>query len=487
MNTPSTEQNTAETGLVHDPQALRIIPWIVAIAFFMQMLDTSVLNTALPSIARSLGESPLNLHWAVIAYVLAVAVLMPVSGWVADRFGTRRVLFAAIIIFAAGSVLCATSRSLGFLVFARAAQGVGGAFMMPVGRLVILRSYPRRQLVQVLSFVSIPALIGPLMGPALGGFLVEYASWHWIFLINIPVGVVGCLAVLRYIPNLQGTVRARFDVSGFLLFGAAMLMLSFALDGVGQAQFSRLLLGALAGGGLLCFALYVAHARRHPQPLFSLALFKIRSFSVGIAGNIFSRLASGGMPYLTPLLLQVLLGYSPFNAGLVMIPMTVMAIFSKAMATRLLNRFSYRRVLFVNTVLLGCLITAYSFLAQGTPLWLTLALFSVFGAVNSLQFTAMNTLTLIGLPDDMAASGNSLLSVVMQLALGLGVAAAATGLTLFLPEGVSVASVGQAGTGSLAGAFRLTYFCMGGLSVLAAFIFLLTPAGLNAGEEGRKS
>jgi EmrB/QacA subfamily drug resistance transporter len=477
MNTPApkqTGQSAADAGLVHEPPALRIIPWIVAIAFFMQMLDTSVLNTALPSIARSLGESPLNLHWAVIAYVLAVAVLMPVSGWLADRFGVRKVLFSAIVVFAAGSVLCATSRSLGFLIFARAAQGVGGAFMMPVGRLIILRSYPRRQLVQVLSFVSIPALIGPLMGPALGGFLVEYASWHWIFLINVPVGAVGCLAVLRYIPDLRGTVRARFDLPGFLLFGAAMLLASFALDGAGQKQFSNPLLGGLGGGGALCFALYVLHARRYAQPLFSLALFKIRSFSVGIAGNIFARLAGGGMPYLTPLLLQVLLGYSPFKAGLVMVPMTVMAIFSKALATRLLNRFSYRRVLFVNTALLGCLIASYSFLAAGTPLWVTLILFSVFGAVNSLQFTAMNTLTLIGLPDEMAASGNSLLSVVMQLALGLGVAAAAGGLALFRPAGLAVSA------GGLAEAFRLTYFCMGGLSLAAAFIFLLTPPDLNA-------
>ncbi|MDR2892684.1 MAG: multidrug transporter subunit MdtD [Deltaproteobacteria bacterium] len=466
-----------------DKHALRVIPWIVAIAFFMQMLDTSIMNTALPSIAGSLGENPVSMHWAVIAYLLTLAVFMPISGWAADRLGTRRVLGLAIIVFSLGSLFCALSTSLPMLVAARVAQGLGGAFMVPVGRLMLLLVYPRRLLVPVLSFVSIPGLIGPLLGPTLGGFLVQAASWHWIFLINLPVGLLGCLAVLRYIPDLRRPDVVRFDLGGFLLFGLAMLLISFALDSSGRSEFSVLLIGALAVGGLLCIGLYVLHARRHAAPLFRLDIFRIRSFSVGIWGNIFARLAAGGMPYMTPMLLQLLMGYPPFEAGLIMIPLTVMAIFSKAMATRLLRRFGYRKVLLVNTMLLGGLIASFSAFTPHTPLWAVLGIFCVFGAVNSLQHTSMNTLTLIGLPDDQASSGNSLLSVVMQLAASLGVTASAALLAAFMPpEADSALMAGQyqlAGQANLAGAFHLTYLCMGIFSVLAALIFLYTPSGLG--------
>lgn len=461
-----------------DERALRVIPWIVAIAFFMQMLDTSILNTALPSIADSLQQSPLAMHWVVIAYMLTVAVLMPISGWVADRFGTRTILLAAIVLFSAGSLLCAFSYSLHFLIGARIIQGVGGAFLMPVGRLAILRIYPRHNLVQVLSFISIPALVGPLLGPAVGGFLTEYASWHWIFLINLPVGLLGCIAVLYFFPELKQE-RTVFDLCGFFLFGAAMLMISFSLDGWGHGRLSQPLVAALGVGGFLCIALYIVHARRHVAPLFRLRIFRIRSFSVGLAGNILARFASGGMPYLTPLLLQVVMGYQPFTAGLALIPMTVSAIFSKAVATRLLNRFGYRRVLVVNTILLGALITGFSLFTPHTPLWVLLLVFVLFGAVNSLQFTAMNTLALIELPQNEASSGNSLLSVITQLSLSLGVAVAATCLALY-SSGESTL-VGPAASDTLRQAFRATYLTIGSLSIFAAAVFAFTPKSLGKG------
>ncbi len=463
-----------------DARTLRIIPWIVAISFFMQMLDTSILNTALPSIAKSLNENPLDLHWVVIAYMLTVAVFMPVSGWVADRFGTRKVLFCAIVLFTAGSLFCATSTSLNMLIVARVVQGMGGAFMVPVGRLTVLRVYPREYLVQVLSFVSIPGMIGPLLGPTVGGLLVQYATWHWIFLINLPVGIVGCFAVLRYIPDLRRLDLPRFDIRGFILFGAAMLLISFALDSAGQKTLPDLAVLGILAAGALCVGLYIVHARIRPEPLFRLSIFRIRTISVGILGNICARLASGGMPYLTPLLLQVLMGYSPLNAGLMMIPMSLMAIFTKTLATRLLNGFGYRRVLFLNTILLGCLIALYSNFSSGTPLYVMLIVFGFYGAANSLQFTAMNTLALIGLPDQAASSGNSLLSVVMQLSMSLGVAVAASFMATFLPAG----AVRAAGP-ELAAAFRYTYWCMGSINVIAALIFLFTPKGFGKGAAQR--
>jgi EmrB/QacA subfamily drug resistance transporter len=459
-----------------DAGTLRIIPWIVAISFFMQMLDTSIMNTALPAIAKSLNENPLNLHWVVIAYMLTVALLMPVSGWMADRFGMRTVLFGAILLFMAGSLCSAAATSLDELIAARVVQGIGGAFIMPVGRLAVLRIYPRQYLVQVLSFVTIPGLLGPLFGPAVGGFLTQYVTWHWIFLINLPVGLIGCVAVLRYIPNLRRAGLSRFDIRGFVLFGTAMLLISFALDSAGQRSLPAPLVFTLTAGGVLCMGLYVIHARIRPEPLFRLSILHTRTFTVGLIGNIFARLASGGMPYLTPLLLQVLLGYSPLDAGLIMIPMALMAIFSKALATRLLNDFGYRVVLFVNTVALGVLIALYSNFSPGTPLYVMLIIFGVFGAVNSLQFTAMNTLTLIGLPDEESSSGNSLLSVVMQLSMSLGVAVAASLMAVFLPSGTTPLAGSE-----LAAGFSATYLCMGGTSVFAALIFLCIPKDFGKG------
>jgi len=460
-----------------DAGRLRIIPWIVAIAFFMEMLDTSILNTALPAIARSLHENPLTMHWTVISYMLTVAVLLPVSGWLADRFGICAVLFGAILLFMAGSLFSAASTSLNMLIAARVVQGMGGAFMMPVGRLAVLRIYPREHLVSVLSFVTIPAMIGPLLGPTVGGFLVQYFTWEWIFLINLPVGLIGCVAVLRYIPNLRQPQMPRFDILGFILFAAAMLLVSFALDSAGQGDLSLSLVLALTAGGGLCMGLYVWHARVCPDPLFRLSLLRIRSFTIGLLGNVFARLANGGMPYLMPLLLQVLLGYSPFTAGLIMIPSALMAIFGKAVITRLLNRFGYRKVLFLNTVALGSIIALFSRFSPGTPIYVIVVIFGVFGTINSLQFTAMNTLTLIGLPSEEASSGNSLLSVVMQLSMSLGVAVAASLMAIFLPGGAKP----SAGT-ELAAGFSSTYLCMGGISVIAALIFLGTPKGFGKGS-----
>jgi len=434
----------------------------------MQMLDTSILNSAIPAIARDLNENALSMHWVVISYTLAVGVLMPVSGWIADYFGMRVVLVAAIALFSLGSLLCAASFSLPMLIASRVVQGIGGAFMVPVGRLLVLRVYPRKRLVEVLSFITVPGLIGPLLGPAVGGFLVEYATWHWIFLINLPVGLLGGLAVWHYIPNLKQSKVSHFDYSGFLLFGVAIVLLTLALDSAGeqgQSHVSGWKLGLSGAVGAACLALYWLHARNAAEPLFSLALFRIRSFSVGILGNIFTRLASSGMPFLTPLLLQVVIGYPPFQAGLIMIPMTITSIFSKAIAPPLLKRFGYRWVLFVNTLLLGTAIASFSLMASGMSLVSILLFFAAFGAINSLQFTAINTLALIDLPPDLAGSGNSLVSVVMQLSVSLGVALAASLLTIF--------SIGQSTpSAGLAGVFYHTYLCMGGISVIAALLFL---------------
>jgi EmrB/QacA subfamily drug resistance transporter len=448
-----------------DPATKRLLPWVVAIAFFMQTLDGTILNTTLPTMAKDLGESPLRMQSVVIAYMLTVALFIPASGWLADRFGTRRAFLSAIVLFSLGSLLCALSPSLPWLIASRVLQGVGGALLLPVGRLAVLRAYPRNELLKVLSFVTIPGLVGPLVGPPLGGWLVEVASWHWVFLINLPVGIIGIFASLRYMPNLFGAAGQRFDWPGFVSFSLGLVMVTLGLQGLGEHAVSAPASILLVIGGLAAMAAYWVHAARVEKALFSLTLFTIPTFSVGILGNLFARLGSGAMPFLTPLFLQVGLGYAPSRAGLTMVPTVVGAMLIKLFAEPVIKRFGYRQVLVTNTLLLGLFIGGFSVVDRSTPHGLILAYLALFGVVNSLQFTAMNTLTLGDLDDARASSGNSLLSVVMQLSMSLGVAAAGALLATFaaraaVPQGDEVIH-----------AFHATYICMGALSALAAGIF----------------
>ncbi|PHX39777.1 EmrB/QacA subfamily drug resistance transporter [Pseudomonas sp. NZIPFR-PS2] len=417
-----------------DAKTARWLPWVVAIAFFMQSLDGTILNTALPAMARDLAENPLRMQGVVIAYMLTVALLIPASGWIADRFGTKKIFFGAIMLFSIGSLLCALSSSLTMLVGARVIQGLGGALMLPVGRLVVLRAYPRSELVRIMGFITIPGLLGPLLGPTMGGWMVQYLTWHWIFLINLPVGMIGCYAVWKFIPDLRGTERTRFDGIGFLLFGAAMILITIAMEGLGELHLPHLRVMLLLFGGLACLAAYWLRAGHIDNPLFSPVLFKTRTFAVGILGNLFARLGSGALPFLVPLLLQVSI------------------------------------VLTGNTLALGIMLASMGLVTEHTPYPLLLGMLAVLGAINSLQFTAMNTVTLIDLDDAQASSGNSLLSVVAQLSLSLGVACAGALLGGFTAE------TGNDGVESVLGAFQLTFLTVGIMAMLAAAIFLqLSP------------
>ena len=463
-----------------DPATKRLLPWVVAIAFFMQTLDGTILNTALPSMARDLGESPLRMQSVVIAYMLTVALFIPASGWLADRFGTRRAFLAAIGLFSLGSLLCALSPSLPWLTAARVLQGVGGALLLPVGRLTILRAFPRSELLKVLSFVTIPGLVGPLLGPPLGGWLVEVASWHWVFLINLPVGVLGVFAALRYMPDLRAAAGQRFDWPGFATFSLGLALVTLGLQGLGEHAIGAPLSMLLVIVGLVSMAAYWVHAARTEKPLFSLALFRIPTFSVGILGNLFARLGSGAMPFLTPLFLQVGLGYAPSRAGLTMVPIVLGSILIKFFAEPVIRCFGYRRVLVVNTLLLGGFIAGFWFVDATTPQLAILVYLGLFGIVNSLQFSAMNTITLGDLDDARASAGNSLLSVVMQLSMSLGVAAAGALLAAFAtPVVIPIAS--DIGPSNLLHTFHATYVCLGALSALAAGVFF--QLGRRAGPQ----
>ncbi|MBO9677185.1 MAG: multidrug transporter subunit MdtD [Acidovorax sp.] len=447
-------------------RSLSILLWLVAIGFFMQTLDATIVNTALPAMAHSLGESPLRMQSVVVAYSLSMAMLIPASGWIADRFGARRVYLGAIIAFVLGSVLCALSPRLDFLVAARVLQGLGGALLLPVGRLAVLRSFPREKFLQAMSFVAIPGLIGPLIGPTLGGWLVEAASWHWIFLINVPVGLVGCLATLRYMPGVQGAAVARFDLAGYLMLAFGMVALSLALDGLSGLGLRQASVLVPMIFGLASLVAYWLHAARKPDPLFSPHLFSVATLRIGLLGNLFARLGSACMPFLIPLLLQVSMGYSPLHAGLMMLPVAIAGMSVKRVATPLITRLGYRRVLVGNTMAVGLAMASFALASPEQPLWLRIAQLAAFGAVNSLQFTAMNTVTLKDLDHGMASSGNSLLSMVQMVAMGMGVAAAGAVLAAFTEVFGSAGGAAQT-----LPAFQATFACMGLITIASAGIF----------------
>ena len=453
-----------------DP-ARKSLLWLVAIGFFMQTLDATIINTALPAMAASLGESPLRMQSVVVAYALTMAMLIPASGWIADRFGTRRVFFSAIVLFAAGSVLCALSHGLGQLVAARVVQGLGGALLLPVGRLALLRTVPRGGFLQAMSFVAIPGLIGPLLGPTLGGWLVQYASWHWIFLINVPVGLLGCIATLKYMPDLRGAVQKRFDSVGYAMLAFGMVAISLSLDGAGLHQGGVMVVLIF---GFASIAGYWLRAARTPEPLFAPSLFHVPTLSIGLIGNLFSRLGSSCMPFLVPLLLQVSMGYSPVRAGLMMLPIALAGMAMKRFATPLITRHGYRKVLVANTILVGCTMASFGLTAPGQPMALHVLQLLAFGAVNSLQFTAMNTITLKDLDGSMASSGNSLLSMVQMLAMSLGVAAAGAVLTGY--NGI----FGTETPAHTLDAFQATFASMGLITVASALIFWHLPSEVRA-------
>ncbi len=445
--------------------------WLIAVGFFMQTLDSTIVNTALPAMAHSLGESPLRMQSVVVAYSLTMAMLIPISGWMADRFGTRRVFFSAIVLFVLGSILCALSVSLPMLVASRVVQGAGGALLMPVGRIALLRSVSREEFLPAMSLVAVPGLIGPLLGPPLGGWLVDWASWHWIFLINVPVGLAGCLATLRFMPDLRSPVPHRLDAAGYALLAFGMVGTSLALDGMAELGLRQVSVLVLLVFGLASIVAYWLHAARVSAPLFSPALFKIQTLNIGLLGNLFSRLGSSCMPFLVPLMLQVSMGYAPSQAGVMMLPIAIAGIAMKRVATPLIRRWGYRRVLVSNTVLVGLTIASFSLMTPEQPIALRVLQLFFFGAVNSLQFTAMNTITLRDLDANLASSGSSLFSMVQMLAMSMGVAAAASVLTAFADvfAGGGTPSLGTLHT------FQATFATMGIVTLASAIIFWNLP------------
>ncbi|WP_130830765.1 multidrug transporter subunit MdtD [[Erwinia] mediterraneensis] len=455
--------------------------WIVAFGFFMQTLDTTIVNTALPAMASDLGVSPLHMHSVIVSYLLTVTVTLPLSGWLADRFGVRNIFFSAIVLFSIGSLLCGLSTTLNQLVMSRVVQGIGGAMMVPVGRLTVMKIVPREQYMAAMTFVTLPGQIGPLLGPALGGVLVEYASWHWIFLINIPVGIVGAIATMMLMPNYRMQTR-RFDFVGFLLLAAGMATLTLAMDG-SPAGGSALLPGAMILIGVLSLLFYLMHARSNDNALFSLKLFDNHTYTIGLLGSLTGRIGSGMLPFMTPVFLQLGMGFSPFHAGLMMIPMVLGNMGMKRLVVRIVNLFGYRHVLVGSTVALAVVVLLFPLVALLGWNWLLPLVLFLLGMVNAIRFSSMNTLTLKELPNELASSGNSLLSMIMQLSMSIGVTVAGLLLGAFGHNELADSEAVQL-------TFIYTWLCIAVIIILPALIFWRVPQEMSQNQNlspGRKT
>ncbi|WP_298142174.1 multidrug transporter subunit MdtD [uncultured Acinetobacter sp.] len=444
----------------------RLLVLLVSIGFFMQGLDTTIINTALPNIAAHLGQDPLSMHGVVVAYVLSVAAFIPLSGWLADRFGVRNTYFAAIVIFTLASLGCGFASSYTELVLYRVLQGVGGALLMPVGRLAMLKIIPRNQFLSAMSLMSLAGLLGPLIGPALGGWMVEYASWQWIFLINLPMGLLGAWMTFKIMPNVKEATVKSFDFMGFVLLFIAMVGLSLGIENFAHPAQSLWLSILLIGLSLAAMTGYAYHAHSHQNALFRSQLFTNKGFTIGILGNSFARLGGNAIPFILPLMLQVVFGFDALTTGLLMIPAVLGSLASKPIIRKLIQVLGYRRFLFSNTLLLGLCIASFAFTHADMPLWLRALHLFIFGLFNSLQFVAMNTFTLKDLSQHNASSGNSFLSMIMMLAMSIGVALAGTLVNVFS---------GYLGAAHLEQAFHLSLICLGAINLIAAAIFWQIP------------
>jgi EmrB/QacA subfamily drug resistance transporter len=394
----------------------------------MQMLDATIIATALPAMAASLGVAPVRLNVAITAYLLAVAVFVPLSGWLADRVGARRVFVFAIGLFAFSSLLCGISQALWQLVAARVLQGFAGALMVPVGRIVLLRSVPKAQLMGAMSFLTIPALVGPVLGPPIGGFLVTYASWHWVFLINLPIGAIGIALVLRFLPEVSKPAPRPLDVLGLVLSGVSLASLVLSFDVIGHGIMPWYGVLALIGVGVLSGLLYLLHARRTPHPILDLTLFRIQTFTASTLGGNLSRLAIGATPFLLTMQLQVVFGMTPLAAGLLSFTGAAGALLMKFTAAPIIRRFGFRRTLMVNAVLSGLGVLAIAFFGASSAHWIIMTVLLVAGFLRSLQLTGVNTLTYADVTPERMSQASGLASVAQQLAISLGVGIAALSL-----------------------------------------------------------
>jgi EmrB/QacA subfamily drug resistance transporter len=475
---PSVQQQASAPGGEETALSYRrvLVPLIVACALFMQSLDSTVIATALPTIAHALHETPLRLNLAITSYLLSLAVFIPVSGWTADRFGARQVFSAAIVVFTLGSIGCGLSSSLPALIAARIVQGMGGAMMVPVGRLVLLKTFAKSDLVRAMSYVSVPALIGPVIGPPLGGFIVTCASWRWIFFINVPVGAVGVLLVNLVVGDLKEKGARPFDLVGFLLTGFGLAALAFGCENLGRGALPAPLVAGMLGFGGLCLFLYGRHARHAAYPIIDLDLLRIPTYAAATYGGFLFRMGMGALPFLMPLLLQVGFGLDALSSGLITFASAAGAMTMKMTAVPALRALGFRLVLVGDAVIGSLFLFGYAWFRPGTPHWAIFVALLLGGFFRSLQMTSLNSLAYADVPPAMLSRATSFTSMAQQLSQTAGVAAAALFLNLVL--------LVHGGLALAAADFRPAFVAVAAISLLSVPFFLRMAPDAGAEVSG---
>lgn len=461
------------------PAFNRTLPMVIATALFMENMDGTILSTALPAIARSLGENPLSLKLALTAYMVSLAIFIPISGWLADRYGARRVFASAIVVFLLGSVACAFAGSLEGFVLARALQGAGGAMMVPVGRLIVVRGTPKAQLVQAMTWLSVPALTGPVAGPLVGGFIVTHFDWRWIFFVNIPIGILGIVLGLRLIPDSDPRSDRPLDRSGFVLSAVALSSLMFgsaAAERFGVANLS--VIGGFVLGLSFCWLTW-RHSQQSAAPLLDLELMRLQTYRVVVAGGSLFRIGVGAVPFLLPLMLQLGFGLDPLHSGMLTFIAAVGALFMKTFTTRLLRRFGFRRMLTINSVFAAMSLAAIGFFTPQTPHFIIYIVLFIGGCMRSVQFTSMNALMFADVDKARMSNATSLAAVAQQVSLSLGVTLGAAALD---------ASMAYSGHGSIqASDFQIGFFAVGLVMLLATPSFFALKDDAGAEISGAKT
>ena len=443
----------------------RYLPWVVATALFMEQLDSTIVNTAVPSMAASLGVEPLSLKAVVASYIVSLAVGIPISGWIADRFGTRRVFSTAVALFTVASIACGLSVNVPMLIAARILQGLGAAMMTPVGRLAIIRTFAKSELLVAMNFVIIPALIGPLLGPTVGGLIVHWVSWREIFFVNVPMGVAALFIVHRYMPDYHGDEARPLDFVGLVLFSSGMAILSWLLEIFGEHETTAVQNGVLLLLSASLLAAYVWHARQIAHPLLRLSLFKLRTFRVSVVGGFITRLGIGAMPFLLPLLYQLGLGLPAWESGLLTMPSAAAAMGMKFLSTKLLGRYGFRSILIVNTLLIGTTISLFAVVTQGTPLTVIVSLALAQGFFNSLQFSSVNSMGYADIAPADSSMATSIASTMQQMSLSFGLACGS------LIAGWYLGNLPQTDQLAVTSALHKTFITVGALTVLSALSF----------------
>jgi len=451
----------------------RLVPLIVAVALFMENMDSTVIATSLPAIAADIGSNPLELKLAITSYLLALAIFIPASGWMADRFGARTIFRTAIAVFMIGSIGCALSDTLWHFVIARFFQGMGGAMMSPVGRLVLIRTVGKRNLVDAMALLTMPALIGPMLGPALGGFITTYATWHWIFLINLPIGVLGITLVSLFFENLRAERSEPFDLLGLVLIGLGVGGLAFGMTVTGIRLVPVGVTVALIAGGATATVAYVMRSRGMAAPVIDLTLFRLATFRAGVVGGFIFRVGAGALPFLLPLLMQLGFGMTPFQSGLVTLSTAVGAMMMKSAVPRILRRVGFRNVLTWNALVAAAMLAACAAFTHATPVPVMIAVLLAGGFFRSLQFTSVNVIAFAEVEPARMSRATSLVAVAQQLSQSVGVALGALVLeTVLRSKGQSALAAED---------FPPAFLLVGLVSASSVLLFARLPP--NAGAE----